>query len=33
MLTNSSPKNAKRNKKYVLLWMTFGMLAFLIGAI
>jgi len=33
LLTNSSPNNAKRNKKYVLLWMTFGMLAFLIGAV
>jgi geranylgeranylglycerol-phosphate geranylgeranyltransferase len=33
LLTNSGPSNAKRNKKYVLVWMTFGMLAFLIGAI
>ena len=33
LLTNSSPKNAKRSKNYVLVWMTFGMLAFLIGAI
>lgn len=33
LLTNASPGNAKRNKKYVLVWMTFGMLAFLIGAI
>jgi len=33
LLTNSSPKNAKRNKNYVLVWMTFGMLAFLIGVI
>jgi geranylgeranylglycerol-phosphate geranylgeranyltransferase len=33
LLTNAGPANAKRNKKYVLVWMTFGMLAFLIGAI
>jgi 4-hydroxybenzoate polyprenyltransferase len=33
MLTNSGPKNAKRNKNYVLVWMTFGMLAFLIGVL
>jgi geranylgeranylglycerol-phosphate geranylgeranyltransferase len=33
LLTNAGPSNAKRNKKYVLVWMTFGMLAFLIGAI
>jgi len=33
LLTNSSPRNAKRSKNYVLVWMTFGMLAFLIGAI
>ena len=33
VLTNSSPRNAKRNKSYVLLWMTFGLLAFLVGTI
>ncbi len=33
LVTNSSPRNAKRNKNYVLVWMTFGLLAFLIGTI
>jgi geranylgeranylglycerol-phosphate geranylgeranyltransferase len=33
VLTNSSPRNAKRNKSYVLLWMTFGLLAFVVGTI
>ena len=33
MLTNVSPRNAKRNKNYVLLWMTFGLLAFIVGTI
>jgi len=33
VLTNSSPRNAKRNKSYVLLWMTFGLLAFIVGTI
>ena len=31
--TNATPGNAKRNKKYVLVWMTFGMLAFVVGAL
>jgi geranylgeranylglycerol-phosphate geranylgeranyltransferase len=31
ILSNSTPASAKRNKKYVLLWMTFGLLAFLMG--
>ncbi len=33
LTTNPSPSHAKRNKNYVLLWMTFGMLAFVIGSI
>ena len=33
LLSNSSPRNAKRNKKYVLIWMTFGLLAFLLGTV
>jgi geranylgeranylglycerol-phosphate geranylgeranyltransferase len=33
VLTNSSPANAKRNKKYVLVWMTFGLLAFVVGTV
>lgn len=33
LFSNSSPRNAKRNKKYVLVWMTFGLLAFLLGTI
>ncbi len=33
LTTNPSPLHAKRNKNYVLLWMTFGMLAFVIGSI
>jgi geranylgeranylglycerol-phosphate geranylgeranyltransferase len=33
ILTNPSPNSAKRNKKYVLLWMTFGLLAFLMGTL
>ncbi len=33
LMTNPSPAHAKRNKKYVLVWMTFGMLAFVIGSI
>ena len=32
VLTNPTPRSAKRNKKYVLLWMTFGLLAFLMGS-
>jgi len=31
MATDPSPRNAERNKKFILLWMTFGLLAFLIG--
>jgi len=33
LLANSSPRNAKRSKKYVLVWMTFGLLAFILGTI
>jgi len=33
IVTNSSPRNAKRNKKYVLMWMLFGLLAFVFGAL
>jgi geranylgeranylglycerol-phosphate geranylgeranyltransferase len=33
LLANSSPKNAKRSKNYVLVWMTFGLLAFILGTI
>lgn len=33
MMTNVSPRNAKRNKNYVLLWMTFGLLAFIVGTL
>lgn len=33
LLTNPEPKNAKRNKNFVLVWMTFGLLAFVIGTI
>ncbi|MGA8904375.1 MAG: UbiA family prenyltransferase [Candidatus Bathyarchaeia archaeon] len=33
ILANCSPKNAKRSKNYVLLWMTFGLLAFILGTI
>lgn len=33
LMTNPNPSHAKRNKNYVLLWMTFGMLAFVIGSI
>lgn len=32
ILSNASPRNAKRNKKYVLIWMTFGLLAFVVGS-
>ncbi len=28
-----TPKNAKRNKNYVLVWMTFGLLAFVFGTV
>jgi geranylgeranylglycerol-phosphate geranylgeranyltransferase len=33
LLSNSSPRNAKRNKRYVLIWMMFGLLAFLLGTV
>ena len=33
ILSSPTPRNARRSKKYVLLWMTFGMLAFLIGTL
>ena len=33
ILSNPSPRSAKRNKKYVLVWMTFGLLAFLMGTL
>jgi geranylgeranylglycerol-phosphate geranylgeranyltransferase len=33
LITNPSPGHAKRNKNYVLVWMTFGMLAFVVGSI
>jgi geranylgeranylglycerol-phosphate geranylgeranyltransferase len=33
ILSNSSPQSAKRNKKYVLVWMMFGLLAFLLGPV
>jgi geranylgeranylglycerol-phosphate geranylgeranyltransferase len=31
--TDPSPRNAKRSKNFVLVWMTFGLLAFVFGAI
>jgi len=33
IVTNPSARNAKRNKKYALLWMLFGLLAFVFGAL
>jgi geranylgeranylglycerol-phosphate geranylgeranyltransferase len=33
LVTDPTPENAKRNKKYVLVWMTFGLLAFVIGTL
>jgi geranylgeranylglycerol-phosphate geranylgeranyltransferase len=33
IMTNPTPRNAKRNKKYVLIWMTFGLLAFVVGTL
>ncbi len=33
IVTNPTPLNAKRNKKYVLAWMLFGLLAFVVGAL
>ena len=33
ILSTPTPASAKRNKKYVLVWMTFGLLAFLMGSL
>lgn len=33
ILSTPTPVSAKRNKKYVLVWMTFGLLAFLMGVL
>ena len=33
LLSNSTAKNAKRSKKYVLVWMMFGLLAFVLGTV
>jgi geranylgeranylglycerol-phosphate geranylgeranyltransferase len=33
IITNSSPRNAERNKRFVLAWMTFGLLAFIMGTL
>jgi 4-hydroxybenzoate polyprenyltransferase len=33
ILSSPTPRSAKRDKKYVLLWMTFGLLAFLMGTL
>jgi geranylgeranylglycerol-phosphate geranylgeranyltransferase len=33
IVTNPSARNAKRNKKYALMWMSFGLLAFVFGAL
>jgi 4-hydroxybenzoate polyprenyltransferase len=33
LLISPTPHTAKRNSKYVLLWMSFGLLAFVIGTI
>jgi len=33
IVTNPTPYNAKRSKKYVLIWMTFGLLAFVLGTL
>ena len=33
IVTNPTPYNAKRSKKYVLVWMTFGLLAFVLGTL
>lgn len=30
-VADPTPNNARRNKKYVLVWMTFGLLAFVVG--
>jgi geranylgeranylglycerol-phosphate geranylgeranyltransferase len=33
VLTSPTPRNAKRSKNYILIWMTFGLLAFVIGTL
>jgi 4-hydroxybenzoate polyprenyltransferase len=33
MTTSPIPRNAKRNEKYALLWLSFGLLAFVMGTI
>lgn len=33
MMTSPTPRNAKRNQNYALLWMSFGLLAFVVGTI
>ena len=33
IVTNPTPPNAKRSKKYVLVWMSFGLLAFVVGTL
>ena len=33
IVTNPTQRNAKRNKKYILIWMTFGLLAFVVGTL
>jgi len=33
IVTIPTPQNAKRNKRYVLVWMLFGLLAFVIGTV
>jgi len=33
IVTTPTPQNAKRNKKYALIWMAFGLLAFVVGTI
>jgi len=33
IIVDPTQSNAKRNKKYVLIWMTFGLLAFVVGTV
>lgn len=33
IVTTPTPRNVERNKKYVLVWMTFGLFAFVIGTL
>jgi len=33
MLTSPTPRNAKRNETYVIVWLSFGLFAFVIGTI